>query len=294
MDLLAFLYIMLYQNYKKYLGKMIRKTLLYKFPVITRGLHLKAKLRSVYKMSTSVFCKMLINYKWALVLPILLMSLYNSAFADSQSYGPIIQRQSKQIQELKGRVLELENSIEEIKSILKKTYSVSHQIAETPGKSPSNFEENNTAEAILSEDTDKNFFDDKPSSSEPQDKVDYDLALATLKEGDFALAETKFADFIKKYPSSRLQSNAIFWYAEIFYREGNYNKAAINYLQCYKKYPKGSKASDALLKLAYSLASLNKNKEACSMLDKLEAEFPNRPISSIKRAKEAWAQFRCK
>lgn len=234
------------------------------------------------------------NYKLDFVLSILLVSLCNSAYADSQSYGPIIQRQSKQIQELKERVLELENNIEEIKSALKKTDSVSHKITQSSDKVSGAFDSDGSADVILSEDTNKTFFANKSDSSEPQDKIDYDLALASLKEGNMDLAETKFADFIKQHPSSILQSNATFWYAEIFYREGNYNKAAINYLQCYKKYPKGSKAPDALLKLAYSLASLNKNKEACSMLDKLESEFPKRPISSIKRAKEAWAKFRCK
>ena len=73
-----------------------------------------------------------------------------------------------------------------------------------------------------------------------------------------------------------------------------FNKAAVNYLQSYKQYPKGSKAPDSLLKLSYSLASLNKNKEACSMLTKLEQEFPQRPISSIKRAQEAKDKFQCK
>ena len=101
------------------------------------------------------------------------------------------------------------------------------------------------------------------------------------------------ANFIKEHPSSSLQSNATFWYSETFYRRGIFDKAAINYLQSYKNYPKGSKAPDALLKLAYSLASLNKNKEACSMLEKLDLEFPQRPISSIKRTKEAKNKFYC-
>ena len=127
----------------------------------------------------------------------------------------------------------------------------------------------------------------------PKDKVDYDLALAALKDGDFTSAEQQFAQFIEKYPSSQLQSNATFWYGESFYRRNDFNKAAIHYLQSYKKYPKGSKAPDALLKLSYSLASLNKNKEACAMLTKLELEFPKRPESSIKRAQEAKSKFHC-
>lgn len=253
-DLLAFLYIMLYHNCKKYLGKMIKKIL----------------------------------------LPILLISLCNSSLADSQSYGPIIQRQSKQIQELKGRVLDLENNIEEMKSILKKAGLVTYKTAGVSVESLGEVVGDNAAEAILLPDVDNTFFGDKPSNSGPKDKVDYDMALATLKDGNLSLAETKFADLIEQHPSSRLQSNATFWYAETFYRRGDYNKAAINYLQSYKKYPKGSKASDALLKLSYSLASLNKNKEACSMLEKLESEFPKRPISSIKRTKDARAKFRCK
>ncbi len=251
---LAFSYIMLYQNCKKYLGKMIKKIL----------------------------------------LSISLISICSSTLADSQSYGPIIQRQSKQIQELKGRMLDLENSIEEMKSILKKAGLSTHKTAGVSVASLGEVVGDNAAEAILLPDADNTFFGDKPSKSGPKDKVDYDLALATLKDGNLALAETKFADFIKQYPSSRLQSNATFWYAETFYRRGVYNKAAINYLQSYKKYPKGSKAPDALLKLSYSLASLNKNKEACSMLEKLELEFPKRPISSIKRAKDARTKFRCK
>ncbi len=245
---------MMYQNYKKYLGKMNKQILLF--------------------LTMALFC--------------------NVAFADSQSYGPIIQRQSKQIQELKGRVLDLENDLEDMKVVLKKAGLVANQTAGVSVAALGEVVGDNAAEAILLPDGDKTFFGSKSDKSGPKDKMDYDLALAALKEGSFGVAETKFSDFIKQYPSSRLQSNATFWYAETFYRRGVYNKAAINYLQSYKKFPKGSKAPDALLKLSYSLASLNKNKEACSMLEKLELEFPKRSISSIKRAKEARIKFCCK
>ena len=220
----------------------------------------------------------------------------HTAIADSQSYGPIIHKQSKQIQELKTRVLKLENTIEEIQINLKKSGALINQSA---GASVANLGKiigEDAAEAILIPDENNTFFKNKNTSvsTDPKDKSDYDLALATLKEGKFDAAEKQFSDFITNHPSSRLQSNATFWYSETFYRRGIYDKAAINYLQSYKKYPTGSKAPDALLKLAYSLASLNKNKEACSMLDKLESEFPKRPISSIKRTSDAKNKFRCK
>jgi len=205
------------------------------------------------------------NKKILLILSIIFTT--SQALADEKSYGPIIQRQAQQIQELKSRVLELENTIGEINTELKRGESTR-----------------------INEASVQNIIKDTKSS----EKGDYDLALATLKEGDFVAAETKFFDFITNYPSSQLRSNATFWYSETFYRRDMFDKAAINYLQSYKKHPKGPKASDALLKLAYSLAGLNKNKEACSMLKKLESEFPDRSVSSIKRTKEAKDNFYCK
>ena len=219
----------------------------------------------------------------------------NTAIADSQSYGPIIQRQSKQIQELNSRVLDLENTLEEIKINLKNAGALTNQSVGASVSSLSRIIGEDAAEAVLTPNETNTFFkNESTAKAEPQDKSDYNLALATLQEGKFDVAEKQFSEFIKNHPSSILQSNATFWYSETFYRRGVFDKAAINYLQSYKKYPTGSKAPDALLKLAYSLASLNKNKEACSMLEKLETEFPKRPISSIKRTSEAKSKFRCK
>ena len=132
------------------------------------------------------------------------------------------------------------------------------------------------------------------NADESKEKKLYDAALAALKDNRLDIAEEKFSSFIKDYPKSGLQSNAYFWYGETFFKRNLYDKAAINYLKGHKQYPKGSKAADSLLKLALSLGELKKKTESCTMLDKLDAEFPNRPASSIKRAKDAKVKFGCK
>ena len=208
----------------------------------------------------------------------------NYAIADRQSYGPIIQRQSKQINDLNSRVLELENTVEDLRVVLKNNELLNKESTITPIEPPS----------VVVGGAAAKYSGAASVPNDPKDKIAYDLALAALKEGRFDASEQQFFDFMQKYPSSKFQSNATFWYGETFYRRGLFNKAAINYLQSYKKYPKGSKASDVLLKLSYSLASLNKNEEACSMLKKLDLEFPKRPSSSIKRATEAKTKFHCK
>jgi len=125
------------------------------------------------------------------------------------------------------------------------------------------------------------------------DKREYDLALAALKESRFADAENLFASFMQKNTHSPLMGNAYFWYAESFYRRGEFDKAAVHYLKGYKQYPKSPKAADNLLKLALALGELKKGKDACAMLNKLDAEYKNRPASSVKRANDAKAKY-CK
>jgi tol-pal system protein YbgF len=127
-----------------------------------------------------------------------------------------------------------------------------------------------------------------------QDKKQYDLALAALKGNNLKEAENKFHAFLENYPNSKLRGNAYFWYGEVFFKQKIYDKASINYLKGYKQFPKGPKASDSLLKLSLSLGELNKKKESCNIINKLETEFPSRSASSVKRAKDAKIKFGCK
>jgi len=127
-----------------------------------------------------------------------------------------------------------------------------------------------------------------------KDKQLYDLALAALKDNKLVEAEEKLSTFIKDYTKSPLLSNAYFWYGEVFFRNKKFNDAAINYLKSYNKAPKGTKASDSLLKLSLALGELKQKDKACGIIAKLEAEFPSRPSTSIKRTKDAKLKYGCK
>jgi tol-pal system protein YbgF len=222
-----------------------------------------------------------------LVSIIMLMALnISSAAASDQTYALTLQKLAKQIDDLQSKVIALEKSLREIKS--KEHNTTDHHQQNITGAKGEVIEE---PKASTSEEPNL-FFSEH--SNVAKDKKDYDIALAALKDSNFEEAEHLFETFSKNYPDSKLAENAMFWYAETFYRRELYNKAAIGFLQSYKRFPKGQKAADALLKLSFSLANLNKAKEACNMLDKLNEEFPERPINSIKKADEARTKFRCK
>lgn len=209
--------------------------------------------------------------------------------------GPIVQRQAMQIIELKSKINDLEKSLSELKQDLASSGVMLKKSQGASDDSINSIAGEGAANAISNPEDTNSFFEHKEKIDTSQDgeKAQYDTALAALKDSKFEEAEKLFDEFIKKYPSSNLQSNATFWYGETFYRRNLYNKAAINYLHSYKQYPKGSKAADSLLKLAYALSALNKRKEACSMLEKLDTEFPDRPIASAKRSREAKEKFQC-
>ena len=211
-----------------------------------------------------------------------LICAINCAFAGEDGYAAIIKKQTAQIKSLQSRLDHLEQTV-----------------AAMQGKQPNSLPKNNLEKQItpLQEAKpapiqDKNIPSEETKVTEVQSE--YDLALASLKDGNFSEAEQKLANFIQNHKNHKLRENAVFWYAESFYRQGNFNQAAIHYLKGYKEYTKGSKASDSLLKLSLSLGKLKKLKEACAVLDKLEAEFPKRSADSLKRAAEARTNFQCK
>ena len=144
-------------------------------------------------------------------------------------------------------------------------------------------------------DTNQNQNPQVTTNKAPQtpEKREYDHALSVLKDGNHAQAGNLFADFIDTYPNSELLSNAYFWHGESFFRQKFYEKAALNYLKGYKKSPQGQKAADSLLKLAFSLSEIQKNKEACATLEKLKTEFPTRPQLSMKKAAELEKKLSC-
>jgi len=216
-----------------------------------------------------------------ILIGIFLILSSNLALAEDQTYGAIIEKQAEQIKNLKTRLESLENRFQGLSDIVAKSKKETTNIKIADHTDQAKEEAPDPAKAS--------------SNIDPtQDRPDYELALATLKESKFEEAEEKFSAFITNYPNSKFQANAIFWYAETFYLRSMFNPAAMNYLKSYKKAPQGLKASDALLKLALSLGSLNKKQEACNMLGKLDAEFPTRSEASMQRTKEAKANLKCK
>jgi|GEM_PF-1655626 len=124
----------------------------------------------------------------------------------------------------------------------------------------------------------------EPVAATPEEA--YGLARAYITQADYPRAESALVEFIQLNPNHTLVPAAAYWAGEAAAAQKNYEGAAKHFLSGYQKDPKGPKAPDNLLKLAMSLESLGKKKEACLTLRKLFKEHGAKMTGSVKSVGE--------
>ncbi len=135
--------------------------------------------------------------------------------------------------------------------------------------------------------------------SENKIAQEYQKAYVILKKQnpngkpEYEKAISAFQNFINLFPNTPLRGNAYYWIASIYTEEKQYSKAAIDFLNGYKANPKSGRAIDNLLGLASSLIKLNKNKEACSALNKTYNEFPNMNVTNKRYTDDLFKNADC-
>jgi tol-pal system protein YbgF len=110
---------------------------------------------------------------------------------------------------------------------------------------------------------------------------EYERARSFLEQGDYGAAEHAFSAFLAAHPTDDLSGAAQYWLGVTFFVRGDHEKAASAFAKGYKTYPKSSKAPDNLLKLAKSLAALNRKADACTALDQLASEHPKSHVGEV-------------
>lgn len=122
----------------------------------------------------------------------------------------------------------------------------------------------------------------------------YNYAFRLLNQTQYDKAAEAFASFIKKYPKDPLIGNAYYWQGETFYIRRDYVKAADSFRQGFEELPNGPKAPDNLLKLAMTLNSLKRDKEACVVLGQVVAKFKNNSGAVAQKAEQEQKRIDCR
>ncbi|HMN21468.1 MAG TPA: tol-pal system protein YbgF [Ottowia sp.] len=125
------------------------------------------------------------------------------------------------------------------------------------------------------------------AASSPDEKRDYEAALAVFRSGDYAAAQVKFADYVKRYPSSSLAPAALFWLGNAQYATRNYKEAITNFRSLLAAAPNHAKAPEALLSIANCQIELKETNAARATLESLAKTYPQSEAAQAGRERLA-------
>lgn len=124
--------------------------------------------------------------------------------------------------------------------------------------------------------------DDNQASLSPSNvDQEYEKARSFLEQGEYEAAERAFAAFVGSHPKDKQAGAAQYWLGVTYFVRGAHEKAVAAFAKGYKNYPKSPKAADNLLKLAKSLAALDRKADACTTLDQLISEHPKSFVKEV-------------
>lgn len=132
--------------------------------------------------------------------------------------------------------------------------------------------------------------DGKEFVADPAEKQEFETALATLRKGDFAAAQTSFLAFMKRYPQTGYRASALFWLGNAQYALRNYRDAVTNFRSLVTAEPDHMRAPEAMLSLANCQIELKDTKSARKTLEDLIKAYPQAEAASV--AKERLAKLK--
>lgn len=123
--------------------------------------------------------------------------------------------------------------------------------------------------------------DGKEFVADPAEKQEFENALATLRKGEFAAAQTSFLAFMKRYPQTGYKASALFWLGNAQYALRNYRDAVTNFRSLVTAEPDHMRAPEALLSMANCQIELKDTKSARKTLEDLVKAYPQVEAASV-------------
>jgi tol-pal system protein YbgF len=171
--------------------------------------------------------------------------------------------------QLRRSLLDLQNQIEQMRGDLQRMTGQNEQLTRTITE----MQQRQTDELKKTEPS-KVSIDGREFNADPKEKADFDAALGIFRAGQFAQAQTAFADFVKRYPQSGYNASALFWLGNAQYATRNYNEAIANFRSMLSLAPDHAKAPEAVLSIANCQIELKDTRAARRTLEDLTKAYP--------------------
>ena len=117
--------------------------------------------------------------------------------------------------------------------------------------------------------------------ADPVEKQEFEAALAVMRKGEFAPAQTAFSTFLKRYPQSGYKAPALFWLGNAQYALRNYRDAITNFRTLVATDTDHVRAPEAVLAVANCQVELKDVKGARKTLEDLLKAYPQSEAASV-------------
>jgi len=118
-------------------------------------------------------------------------------------------------------------------------------------------------------------------------EAEYQAAFNLLKDGKYDEAAAALREFLARNPQHELAPNAMYWLGEAHYVRRDYPAALAAFEGLLQDYPGNRKTPDALLKVGYCQAELDRPGPARTALNRVVQEFPDTQAAAEAQARLA-------
>jgi tol-pal system protein YbgF len=129
--------------------------------------------------------------------------------------------------------------------------------------------------------------DGREFTADPEEKKQYDEAMATFRGGDFAAAASSLAGFQKRFPGSGFNESVTFWLGNAYYGKRDYKNAIASFRSLVNCNPESPRAPEALLSIANCQVELKDPKGARRTIDELIKNYPKSEAAQAGRERLA-------
>lgn len=220
------------------------------------------------------------------------LDLRQKVDASQQRMADDLRRANDDNAQLRRSLLDLSNQIESLRGDMANLRGQNEQLAKSVADIQRTQKDltQGVDERLRKFEPGKVAVDGKEFVADPAEKQEFEAALATLRKGDFAAAQTSFVNFMKRYPQSGYQASSLFWLGNAQYALRDYRNAVTNFRSLVAADPGHARAPEALLSMANCQVELKDLKSARKTLDDLVKTYPQSEAASV--AKERLAKLK--
>jgi len=129
--------------------------------------------------------------------------------------------------------------------------------------------------------------DGREFMADPEEKRQFDEALAVLRNGDFDKASAQFSGFLRRYPGSGYADSARFWLGNALYGQRQYKDAITSFRSLVSNAPDHPRAPEALLAVANCQVETKDTKAARATIGELIKTYPKSEAAQAGRERLA-------